>query len=95
MAEWDIYNWWQAALGASEQDISGGYNVGGLFDPTFCLEGPGAGAAGEYKLTIAWRGQTTLPDSKPANTCGDGLYDSPSQDNGYRRLLVMTTYMHD
>ena len=91
MADWDLYNWRQSLLGTNEVD--NGNSVGGLFDPTFCLSGPGAGASGEYSLTIVWRGQQSLPDTHSANTCGAGDYDDNPGDNAYRRILVMNTYL--
>ncbi len=93
MASWDLYNWRQSLLGSNEVDNSDGSSVGGLFDPTFCLSGPGAGASGEYSLTIVWRGQQSLPDTHSTNTCGAGDYDNTSGDNAYRRILVMNTYL--
>jgi len=90
-AAWDLHNWQQALLGANE--LQGGNNVGGLFTPTACIDGPGS--SGIYRLTIVWRGQTNLPNNS-ANTCGEGtgLYDAAAPDDfRYRRILEMTTYL--
>ena len=93
MAQWDLYNWRRSLLGSGEVDNGGGFSAGGLFDPTFCITGPGAGASGQYRLTIVWRGQQSLADTHSANTCGAGNYDNNPGDNAYRRMLVMSTYL--
>ena len=96
LASWDLENWRQSLIGSSEQ--KGATNVGGLINPVACLEttavaDPPGGV--EATLTIVWQGQTALPDTHAANTCGAGNYDGTPGDNAYRRILVMTTYINE
>ena len=93
MAVNDLYEWKQALLGAAERNPDDS-SVGGLVNPTACLDGPSS-PPGEYTLTIVWRGQTSITNQS-TNTCGSGtgLYDASSTDDfAYRRILVINTYL--
>jgi type IV pilus assembly protein PilV len=96
MSDWDVYNWWQSMLGGNEVDKDDNTKLyGGLIDPTVCLSGPGAGASGEYRLTIVWRGQAAIPDTHGGNNCGTGQYDDAPGDNAFRRIMVINTYLNN
>lgn len=90
----DLYEWEQNLIGAEEQ--AGGTAAGGLSSPTGCLTGalsPGGGGA-TYTVAIAWRGLTKL--SNPViNTCGQGsgLYDTGTESDVHRRVLVVNTFI--
>ena len=101
--------------GAAETTESGTVSVGGLSQAIACIRFVGSGAAvgppappefpsytsvaGEYEVTIAWRGMTRL--SAPTNTCGNtstyySNFDDPTQtagNNAYRRVLSVRTYI--
>ncbi len=94
LAQFDLYEWEQALVGASEQ--RGAANIGGLLAVTGCIDGPVAGGSGDYSIAIAWRGQEPL--SNPSvSTCGQGsgLYDATdgSQPDVHRRILVLNVYI--
>lgn len=95
LAEYDLYEWGQALVGAAE----GG--TGGLVDARACIRGPASGGDGSYYIIIAWRGVTELSnptiDSEippgSANTgCGVGL-NLYGTDDAARRVLIVPTYM--
>ena len=97
LATRDLYDIEQDMVGVTEQD-SGGNAVGGLSMPTVCVtavDETGAvlddGSSGIYTVAIAWRGKAAL-SNPTANACGSatGLY---GQNNEYRRLLVMSTFI--
>jgi hypothetical protein len=50
----------------------GGKNAGGLVNPTACIIGPAAGAAGIFTVTIVWKSNIPIPNPTGyANTfCG-------------------------
>ncbi|MGD8784366.1 MAG: type IV pilus modification protein PilV [Thioalkalispiraceae bacterium] len=90
IAQWDIWAWEQQLIGAAE--AAAGANTGGLDSPRGCITGP-AGGAGEYTISIVWRG--SQPQPNPATTnCGEGegLYGANEQ---YRRVLTMTFFVSD
>jgi type IV pilus assembly protein PilV len=94
LAQEDLTTWQNMLRGNAETTASG--NVGGLVQPTACLSGPGGGVSGQYRLTIAWRGQTKITNQS-ANNCGEGtnLYDDAATDDfAYRRILVLNTYLN-
>ena len=72
-------------------ETAGGVGTGGLVTPTACIVGPAGGVAGNYTVTIVWRGVTALTD--PAlNACGaaTGLYGANGE---FRRMAVVQTYI--
>lgn len=94
LAQYDLYEFEQAANGIAEQQ-AGGNRVGGLTLPTTCISGPNGGP-GVYSVVIAWRGMTRL--SNPAtDACGSGSgkYDTlgGTEADVYRRVLVMPVYI--
>lgn len=96
-AELDLLEWQDMMRGASEKSGPDRDDVGGLFQPTACLRGPGLGNSGAYTLTIVWRGQARLTNQS-TNQCGSGssLYDDASSDDfAYRRILVLNTYLNE
>ncbi len=95
LAEYDLYEFEQAANGVTEQ--VGGSNVGGLTLPTTCISGPDGGP-GIYTVAIAWRGMTKLSDPG-ADPCGSGTgnYDAigGAEVDVYRRVLVMQVFISE
>ena len=89
MAWFDLYQWERALDGATE--LVGAALTGGLVSPTACIEGPVGGGAGEYVVSIAWRGVTPLANPT-VHACGStsALY---GDNNEYRRILTITTYI--
>jgi type IV pilus assembly protein PilV len=84
-------------LWAWEQQLDGGKEVlagagsGGLVSPTVCIAGPAGGLAGNYTVTLVWRGISELTD--PAvNACGagSGMYGAT---NGFRRMVVVQSFI--
>lgn len=75
----------------SGMETVGGRGTGGLVSPSACIAGPPAGGAGDYTVTIAWRGVTELSDPG-LNACGaaSGLYGA---GNAFRRMVVVQTYI--
>jgi hypothetical protein len=72
--------------------------------PRACIDGPapsGAGNAvsGTYRVSIVWRGLTSLPSAAAVNACGFGAgitdYDDPETGDAdvYRRILAIETYI--
>jgi type IV pilus assembly protein PilV len=69
----------------------GGSGTGGLVSPTACIAGPAGGGAGDYSVTIVWRGVTEMTD--PAiNACGagSGLYGA---GDAFRRIVVVQSFI--
>ncbi len=91
IAAWDIYQLDQQLIGADAQ--SAGNNTGGLAFPRACITGPAAGGAGEYIISIAWRGSQPQPNPQISN-CGEGqgLYGATEE---YRRILSITFFVSD
>lgn len=88
LATYDMWSWAEEINGASEK--TNGNSVGGLVEPLGCITaGAGGAAAGNYVVTIAWRGKepTSNPTSSP---CGQasGKY---GDNNEYRRVVVVDT----
>ena len=104
MAAFDLWQWEQLLDGATER-LGGtgtgptGKKVGGLTLATACLAAPatGAGAAGMYTLSIAFRGDQALPDNA-ADACGrsavysDGTRLYGTQDQ-YRRTVTVQAWI--
>lgn len=72
-------------------ETAGGAGTGGLVSPTACITGPAGGGAGDYTVTVVWRGVSEMTD--PAgNACGagTGLYGA---GDAFRRIVVVQTYI--
>lgn len=83
--------WQLEQLLDSGMETAGGRGTGGLVSPTACIAGPPLGGAGEYSVTIVWRGVTEMTD--PAvNACGagTGLY---GPGDSFRRMVVARTFI--
>lgn len=91
LAAWDIYEWEQLLIGSSEK--AGTSNTGGLANPRGCITSTAGGAAGEYTVAIAWRGNTILPNSN-TTTCGNGA-DLYGDNEAYRRVMTVTFFVSD
>lgn len=93
LAAHDIWAWDQQLKGVSESVVVGGTTTvtGGLVNPTGCIDGPTAGAAGIYTVTIAWRAPTELP-SDTTVACGAnlGLYGT---NDMFRRTMSVRAYI--
>jgi type IV pilus assembly protein PilV len=95
LAQYDLYELEQAAIGVAEQ--AAGTNVGGLTLPTACISGPDGGS-GIYSVAIAWRGMTRLSDpTSDACGSGSGKYDTVggAEADVYRRVLVMQVFISE
>jgi type IV pilus assembly protein PilV len=89
IAAWDLYEFQQMLLGANE--TANNKDVGGILNPTACLTTTTTdGRAGQYVVTIAWKGQVKL-ENKLASLCGDGNYGA---NNEYRRIFQITSHMN-
>jgi type IV pilus assembly protein PilV len=90
MATFDVWQWEQHLDGNSE--LEGDTNSGGLLMPTACIDGPAAGAAGVYEVSIAWRGLSEHVDPI-LDDCGSasGKY---GDNNEFRHVLVMRTFVN-
>jgi type IV pilus assembly protein PilV len=88
-AVFDLWFWEQAIDGTMETNA--GVGTGGLVLPTMCIEGPAAGGAGVYRVSIAWRGTASIVNSVN-NACGSasGNYGA---ENEFRRIIQIPTYI--
>jgi len=70
----------------------GGTGTGGLVDPSACITGPAGAVAGDYVVTVVWRGTSDLTDAN-LNACGaaSGLYGA---GNSLRRMVVVQSYIN-
>lgn len=95
LATWDVWNWEQALIGATE--VSGAANTGGLVLPVACMEGPAGGGEGLYTIYVNWRGHsefTDVPDD-PCNVDGTGRYDGDEGAGTLRRMVEVSSYFND
>jgi len=95
LATYDLYEWQQAILGASEKSATN-TNTGGLVSPVGCITVAPACTSCLVTVAIAWRGMTKL--ANPAiDTCGDasGNYDDTGGDNVFRRVIAINTFITD
>ena len=92
IANWDLYEWrLMLAGGAETAKDDDTNNLGGLFEPTACIsqQSGDPGGSGDYRITIAWRGQAELTN-KSTSQCGDSVYGAT---NEFRRILEMNAYL--
>ena len=90
---WDLYEWEQLLIGSAEK--AGSANTGGLVNPRGCITSTAAsGAAGEYTVAIAWRGNSPMTNPT-STTCGNGanLYGTTNEE--YRRVITITFFVSD
>jgi type IV pilus assembly protein PilV len=94
LATYDLYEWQQAILGASEKQT--GSNTGGLVLPTGCITVATGCTSCEVTVAIAWRGLTKLANPT-IDTCGStsGNYNDTGTDNVYRRVIAINTFIAD
>lgn len=85
----DLWYWEQMVDGAQEVGQEG--QSGGILFPTVCIDGPGAGLAGVYSVSVAWRGGVELsnPDT---SQCGAGSGNYGDGDR-YRRVIQVATFI--
>lgn len=85
----DLWFWEQVLDGNLE--MNGNEGAGGLVMPTMCIDGPGGGIAGVYRVTIVWRGSASL-NNNSASLCGaaGGDYGANSE---FRRIMQIPTYI--
>lgn len=99
MATYDLYEWENALAGVTETNTATAANVGGLALPSACITGAASGTAtaGLVTVAIAWRGLTPFPDQAAPgkNACGNdsGLYDDTANDDVYRRVIEVETFI--
>jgi len=85
----DLWFWESVLDGDFETNVNG--SAGGIVSPTICINGPLAGGAGVYAVSIAWYGTNALTD--PAfNNCGAGT-GRYGANNEYRRVLQVPTFI--
>ena len=73
-------------------ETADGAGTGGLVSPTACITGPVGSGAGDYTVTLVWRGVTEMTD--PAiNACGagSGLYGAA---DAFRRMVVVSSFIN-
>ena len=101
LALFDLWLWEQVLDGVTEQVGTGANtaNVGGLQLATACLAPPatGAGTAGNYTLTIAFRGTTAMPERADVACGRDAIFADGTPlygaANEYRRLVTVQAYI--
>lgn len=95
LAKRDVWEWGRLLIGATE--VEGTNDTGGLVLPLACLTGPAGGGEGFYTLAIAWRGSSEFKGAASPNNCGlgSGRYDGDSGANTLRRIIVVSSYLHD
>lgn len=98
LAQYDVWEWEQALLGAAEQSTNGGVteNTGGLVLPFACMTGPTDGSTGFYTVIVNWRGHAefTDMDADPCGTDGSGRYDGDLGNGTLRRSVEITGYLN-
>lgn len=97
LAAFDLWQWERMLEGASETaSAANNQSVGGLIAPSACIQGPGDGSAGIYRITVVWRGVTPVEQSS-RHACGSGrgLYSAPGGSSGetYQRSFTLETYI--
>lgn len=93
LAAYDLFEWQQAILGASELSDTG-VNTGGLVSPVGCITVATACTSCSVTVAIAWRGMTKLSDPS-IDTCGNasGNYDDTAGDNVFRRVIAINSFI--
>jgi len=93
LATYDLYEWQQAVLGASEKSATN-TNTGGLVSPVGCITVAAACTSCLVTIAIAWRGMTKLADPT-IDTCGNasGNYDDTAGDNLFRRVIAVNSFI--
>jgi len=85
LAAWDIYQFDQAILGAS-QLIDGDRHVGGMINAEGCINN----SDGLVTIVIAWQGTSlSSPPDNPIDSCGSSI------DSKERRLYVLKTFVEE
>jgi type IV pilus assembly protein PilV len=88
-AAYDIWFWEQMIDGNLETNA--GTAAGGLMLPTLCVNGPVAGGAGTYQITIVWRGSASITNAVN-NVCGAASANYGAQ-NELRRIIRIPTFI--
>ncbi len=89
MAAHDLWFWEQMLDGNLETNA--GVGTGGLILPTLCVNGPVAGGAGIYEVTIVWLGAASL--SSNANIACGTLSGNYGDNNEFRRVSQIPTFI--
>jgi len=94
LAAYDLFEWQQAILGASEKAADTVTNTGGLVSPIGCITVAAACTSCSVTVAIAWRGMTKLSDPT-VDTCGNasGNYDDTAGDNVFRRVIAINSFI--
>ena len=94
LAAYDLYQWGQALLGATETDDEN-QKVGGLAFPTGCIRANAA--PNQYEIVLTWRGTSARPKETGDDTCGDSkvAYSDPDGTTGntMKRFMKIRTYI--
>ena len=88
-AAYDLWFWEQMLDGNLE--MNAGTAAGGLVLPTLCIDGPVTGGAGIYRVTVVWRGTTSL-NNAVGNLCGS-ISGNYGPQNQLRRVVAIPTYI--
>lgn len=84
--------------GAMEQVAAQSLTVGGLDQPTTCIEGPATpGSDGFYTVTVAFRGSVAIAEDTTV-ACGHDARDASGakiygENNEFRRTLTVSAYI--
>ena len=89
MAAHDLWFWERMLDGEQEAGAEGA--AGGMLIPTLCIDGPIAGGAGMYGVSVAWQGPISMANSNISD-CGSGAGKYGAGDE-YRRVLRVETYI--
>jgi type IV pilus assembly protein PilV len=81
---------WELMLDTG-MESSAGVGTGGLAEPSACITGPAGGVAGDYVVTVVWRGVTELTDSG-LSACGAGTGLYGAGDN-MRRMVIVRSFI--
>ena len=94
LAAYDLFEWQQGILGASEKAADTVTNTGGLVSPIGCITVATACTSCSVTVAIAWRGMTKLSDPT-VDTCGNACsnYDDTAGDNIFRRVIAINSFI--
>jgi type IV pilus assembly protein PilV len=98
LATYDLATWDGLLIGASEQQVAGAANIGGIINARGCVEVlnapaacPGAPAPPNtfsnitYRVSVAWQGNEDTIAPGAGFTCGTGLYGAETR----RRIVTL------
>lgn len=90
----DLWEWQQAILGATDIGEDGVTPMGGLVEPSACIDDPTPADPNNHdiRVAIAWRSQT--PSANPTSSaCGAGT-GKYGANNEFRQVFVVTAVIN-